>query len=104
MKKFIALLMAAAMVFAMVACNSNTNTPDIDVQTPAPVDSPVTPSEPVTPDTPVDVEYVRGDDEEKYQAALGEYEELMAAAKAAPMTSALCSMPRLRPICLSLPS
>ena len=83
MKKFIALLMAAAMVFAMVACNSNTNTPDIDVQTPAPVDSPVTPSEPVTPDTPVDVEYVRGDDEEKYQAALGEYEELMAAAKAA---------------------
>ena len=79
MKKFIALLMAAAMVFAMVACNSNTNTPDIDVQTPAPVDSPVTPSEPVTPDTPVDVEYVRGDDEEKYQAALGEYEELMAA-------------------------
>ena len=83
MKKFIALLMAAAMVFAMVACNSNTNTPDIDVQTPAPVDSPVTPSEPVTPDTPVDVEYVRGDDEEKYQAALGEYEELMATAKAA---------------------
>ena len=83
MKKFIALLMAAAMVFAMVACNSNTNTPDIDVQTPAPVDSLVTPSEPVTPDTPVDVEYVRGDDEEKYQAALGEYEELMAAAKAA---------------------
>ena len=48
MKKFIALLMAAAMVFAMVACNSNTNTPDIDVQTPAPVDSPVTPSEPDT--------------------------------------------------------
>lgn len=83
MKKFIALLMAAAMVFAMVACNSNTNTPDIDVQTPAPVDSSVIPSEPVTPDTPVDVEYVRGDDEEKYQAALGEYEELMAAAKAA---------------------
>ena len=83
MKKFIALLMAAAMVFAMVACNSNTNTPDIDVQTPAPVDSPATPSDPGTPDTPVDVEYVRGDDEEKYQAALGEYEELMAAAKAA---------------------
>lgn len=83
MKKFIALLMAAAMVFAMVACNSNTNTPDIDVQTPAPVDSSVIPSEPVTPDSPVDVEYVRGDDEEKYQAALGEYEELMAAAKAA---------------------
>lgn len=83
MKKFIALLMAAAMVFAMVACNSNTNTPDIDVQTPAPVDSSVIPSEPGTPDTPVDVEYVRGDDEEKYQAALGEYEELMAAAKAA---------------------
>lgn len=83
MKKFIALLMAAAMVFAMVACNSNTNTPDIDVQTPAPVDSSVIPSEPVSPDTPVDVEYVRGDDEEKYQAALGEYEELMAAAKAA---------------------
>lgn len=83
MKKFIALLMAAAMVFAMVACNSNTNTPDIDVQTPEPVDTSVIPSEPVTPDTPVDVEYVRGDDEEKYQAALGEYEELMAAAKAA---------------------
>ena len=83
MKKFIALLMAAAMVFAMVACNSNTNTPDIDVQTPEPVDSSVIPSEPVTPDSPVDVEYVRGDDEEKYQAALGEYEELMAAAKAA---------------------
>ena len=83
MKKFIALLMAAAMVFAMVACNSNTNTPDIDVQTPAPVDSPATPSDPGTPDTPVDVEYVRGDDEEKYQAALGEYEELMATAKAA---------------------
>ena len=83
MKKFIALLMAAAMVFAMVACNSNTNTPDIDVQTPEPVDSSVIPSEPGTPDTPVDVEYVRGDDEEKYQAALGEYEELMAAAKAA---------------------
>lgn len=83
MKKFIALLMAAAMVFAMVACNSNTNTPDIDVQTPEPVDTSVIPSEPVSPDTPVDVEYVRGDDEEKYQAALGEYEELMAAAKAA---------------------
>ncbi len=83
MKKFIALLMAAAMVFAMVACNSNTNTPDIDVQTPEPVDTSVIPSEPGTPDTPVDVEYVRGDDEEKYQAALGEYEELMAAAKAA---------------------
>ncbi len=83
MKKFIALLMAAAMVFAMVACNSNTNTPDIDVQTPEPVDTSVIPSEPGTPDTPVDVEYVRGDDEEKYQAALGEYEELMVAAKAA---------------------
>ena len=98
MKKFIALLLAAVMVLGLVAC---TNTPVTPTAVPSnPTDAPSNPTD-VPDDQPTDEpegpteepvvldpialggDYVRADEEEVYEAILGDYELLMAAAKAA---------------------
>lgn len=80
MKKVLALVLALCMVLTMFAgCSNNDPAPTPDPN-PGTSDTPGT-SDPVTTD-PVTVEYVRGDDEERYYAALADYEELLLEAEA----------------------
>ena len=104
MKKFVAMLLALMMIFSLAACGNTTPTPaaetpvdetPVDVapvdETPvdAPVDEAPADEPPVEPEgyegyvseLDADGNYVRGDDEEIYYGALGNYEEMMAAAK-----------------------
>ena len=101
MKKFVAMLLALMMIFSLAACGNTTPATTEPVVDETPVDeTPVdeTPAEPGTeePAEPVeegyqgyvseldaDGNYVRADDEDIYEGALGDYEALMAAAKAA---------------------
>ena len=101
MKKFIALLMALAMILSLAACGSSNETSAPVVETTSAAEEPAaeepaaeTAEEPAaeTAEEPAaeepaaaagDVVYERGDDEEIYEANLGEYEAMMAAAKAA---------------------
>jgi len=100
MKKFVALLLALMMVLSLAACGG-TPANDTPADKPAdntPADKPAetTPTDAPADNTPVEDEgytgyvselqgdeYVRGDDEEIYEGALGNYEALMAAAKEA---------------------
>ncbi len=89
MKKFIALLMALAMVLSLAACGSSNETSAPVVETTSVTDAPAaeepaaeTAEEPA-PAAAEDVVYERGDDEEIYEANLGEYEAMMEKAKAA---------------------
>ncbi len=96
MKKFIALLMALAMILSLAACGSSNETSAPVVETTSAAEEPAaeTAEEPAaeTAEEPAaeepaaaagDVVYERGDDEEIYEANLGEYEAMMEAAKAA---------------------
>ena len=77
MKKIIALVLAMVMALGVFACTKpavTTDEPTIETPTAAPK----TDDEPVVPE----VQYERGDDEERYAAALGDYTELYAKAKA----------------------
>ncbi len=97
MKKFVAMLLALMMIISLAACGNTTpaapEQPVVD-ETPVdetPVEEPTTPEEPAEPEgyqgyvSELDAEgnYVRGDDEDIYEGALGNYEALMAAAKEA---------------------
>jgi len=104
MKRIIALLLVLVMALSLVAC-SKTQTPaatetttttekpaeaeapaeeeevEIEIEAPAETEEP---AETETPDAPAaEAVYVRGDDEAAYEAALGEYEKVYAAAKEA---------------------
>ena len=101
MKKFIALLLAAVMVLGLVACTTNpTPTADPGKPTDAPkaTDAPADPTaapeeptkepepteEPVVLDPmPLDGDYERADEEEVYEAILGNYSSYMTKAKQA---------------------
>ena len=107
MKKFIALLMAVAMVLSLAACGSSNEAAAPQVETSSAAEEPAAeapaaeaeaPAEEPAAEEPaaeaageytgyvsqlVDGQYVRGDDEDIYAANLGEYEEMMAKAKAA---------------------
>ena len=112
MKKLIAMLMASIMVLSLAACGGNTtpNTGNTSTAPAAPAASSAassaeeedlgieegdatteqtasveetTSAAEETTDAAAEAEYVRADDDEIYENALGEYEALMAAAKAA---------------------
>lgn len=73
MKKFMALLLAVAMVLSMAACGAKTETP---AATNAPVATEAAPTD------AAEVVYERGDDEEVYDMVLADYAELLEAAEA----------------------
>ena len=94
MKKFLAIVLAAVMVFSLAACTKpateDTTTAAIEVETTTEeaAEDTTEAAEDTTEATPAEeggeeVEYVRGDDEEAYENALGGYAEYMEAAKAA---------------------
>ena len=92
LKKLLALLLALAMVFALVACGGTTEETKEDDTTGEPegtgetTETPETPEEPAEPpfvSELVDGQYVRADDEDIYERNLGKYAELAQAAKAA---------------------
>jgi len=88
MKKYLALLLALAMVFSLAACGGGTsnNEPTVETGSNEPADT--TDTEPVVEEgyagyvseLDADGNYVRGDDEDIYYGALGEYEAMMDAA------------------------
>ena len=94
--KILALVLALAMALALVACGgttTTTTTPAPATEAPAPAteapstpdepDEPVEEAEPVMPEYSFDDNgtYVRADDEDVYEWALGEYAELLADAE-----------------------
>ena len=89
MKKFVAMLLALMMILSLAACGNTTPAPAEPVVDETPAEQPAEqPAEPegyqgYVSELDADGKYVRGDDEEIYEGALGEYEALMAAAKAA---------------------
>jgi ABC-type oligopeptide transport system substrate-binding subunit len=82
MKKIIAWLLAAMMVFGAVACTATTpESPVIETQTQA-TEAPKADNAPAAATAEPEVVYERGDDEEIYELALGEIKNFYAAAKA----------------------
>ena len=94
MKKFIALLMAVVMVLSLAACGSSneTSAPVVDTSSAAEEPAAEEPAAEAAAEEPAAEEpaaeadgvvYERADDEEVYEAALGEYEAMLDAAAAA---------------------
>ena len=87
-KKLLALLLALTMVFSLVACggsntsDGNNNAPVVEVENNDDATDAQTGDETETPvGSDGEAVYVREDDEDVYEAALGEYAELLAAAE-----------------------
>ena len=98
MKKFVAMLLALMMIFSLAACGNTTPAPANEpVVEETPVEEPAEQPEEQPAEQPEEPEgyqgyvseldaegnYVRGDDEDIYEGALGNYEAMMAAAKEA---------------------
>lgn len=79
-KKVLSLVLASAMVVSMAACGNNANQPSASVEVVTGSSEQASSTE---GETTADAEYVRADDEEVYENALGGYSALCDAAEAA---------------------
>jgi len=80
-KKLLSVILASAMVLSLAGCEKK-ETSSVSIDVPVVSSTETSTSETETVD-PADVTYVRADDEEVYEAVLGDFEALNAAAKAA---------------------
>lgn len=80
-KKLLSVILASAMVLSLAGCEKK-ETSSVSIDVPVVSSTETSTSEAETVD-PADVTYVRADDEEVYEAVLGDFEALSDAAKAA---------------------